>query len=96
MPYNPRMTWQLVSQSFRLLRNDLKLAIFPILGAIGAIALSLPYLYLLFGGRLAEGVHGGPNTWLLVFAWYTCASFVTMGITKQASRTSTRWSGPSG
>jgi hypothetical protein len=30
------MTWNLVSQSFRLLRNDKKLLVFPILSAIGA------------------------------------------------------------
>jgi hypothetical protein len=72
------MTWQLVSQSFRLLRDDLKLIVFPILSAAGAIALSLPYLLMIFKGRLWGDIDWGPNAWLLAFAWYACASFVTI------------------
>ncbi len=63
------MTWQLVSQSFRLLRYDTKLMVFPILSAIGALALSLPYLLMLFGGRFADGFHWSATSWMLVFAW---------------------------
>src|SRR6266540_2797162 len=70
------MTWQLVKRSFHFLRDDLNLIVFPILSAIGAIALSLPYMLMLFGGG-AE-IHWGPNTWLLVLAWYATASFVTI------------------
>jgi hypothetical protein len=76
-PYTSRMTWQLVLQSFGLLRDDLKLIVFPILSAIGAVALSLPYLLMLFNGRLRGDIHWA-DTWLLVFAWYACASFVTI------------------
>jgi hypothetical protein len=71
------MTWQLVSRSFRLLRDDLKLIVFPILSATGAIALSLPYLLMVFKWHLWGDIHWA-NTWLLVFAWYACASFVTI------------------
>ncbi len=72
------MTWNLVSQSFRLLRNDTKLMVFPILSAIGAAALALPFLLALFGMNLATGLHSGWNTWLLVFLWYCGASFITI------------------
>ena len=72
------MTWNLVSQSFRLLRNDKKLLVFPILSAIGAAALALPFLLALFGMRPAGGLHWGSNTWLFVFLWYCGASFITI------------------
>ena len=73
--YTFRMTWQLVSRSFRILRNDVKLIVFPVLSALGAIALSLPFLFVLFTG---EEIHWGPNSWLFVLAWYIGASFVTI------------------
>ena len=72
------MTWNLVSQSFRLLRSDKKLLVFPVLSAIGAAALALPFLLALFGMRPAGGPHWGPNTWLFVFLWYWGASFITI------------------
>jgi hypothetical protein len=67
------MTWQLVSQSFRILRDDLELIVFPILSAIGALALSLPFVLAFFAGG---EMHWGPNSWLYVFLWYAGASFV--------------------
>jgi hypothetical protein len=76
--YDFSMTWNLVSQSFRLLRNDKKLMVFPILSAVGAAALALPFLLALFGMRLANGLHWGPNTWLVMFLWYCGASFITI------------------
>jgi hypothetical protein len=72
------MTWNLVSQSFRLLRSDKKLLVFPVLSAIGAAALALPFLLALFGMRSAGGPHWGPNTWLFVFLWYWGATFITI------------------
>src|SRR5947209_6725717 len=74
------MTWRLVSQSFRLLREDLQLMIFPVLSTFGAVALSAPFLLLLFGGRLTTDleIQWGPWTWLLLFGWYFTASFVTI------------------
>src|ERR1700755_2910017 len=72
------MTWNLVSQSFRLLRSDKKLLVFPVLSAIGAAALALPCLWALFGASPAGGPHWGPNTWLLIFLWYWGASFITI------------------
>ena len=72
------MTWNLVTQSFRLLRSDKKLLVFPVLSAIGAAALALPFLLALFGMRPDGGPHWGPNTWLFVFLWYWGASFITI------------------
>uniref|UniRef100_Q025E4 Uncharacterized protein n=1 Tax=Solibacter usitatus (strain Ellin6076) TaxID=234267 RepID=Q025E4_SOLUE len=71
------MTWQLVSQSFRLLRTDPKLALFPVLSAVGVIALSLPFLLIVLTGQ-SSGVHWGAGAWLLVLAWYTAVSFLTI------------------
>jgi hypothetical protein len=76
--YSSCMTWNLVSQSFRLLRSDKKLLVFPVLSAIGAAALALPFLLALFSMRPAGGTHWGPNTWLFVFLWYWGASFITI------------------
>ena len=71
------ITWNLVSRSFRLLRTDKKLLVFPILSAIGAAALAIPFLVALFGMR-HTGLHWGPNTWLFAFLWYWGASFITI------------------
>ncbi|MCU1232387.1 MAG: hypothetical protein JWP63_354 [Candidatus Solibacter sp.] len=75
LPYTSHMTWQMVSQSFKLLRDDPKLVVFPILSALGVVALSLPFLFLLLTGM---EIHSSPQTWLLAFAWYTAAAFVTI------------------
>src|SRR5674476_1312335 len=70
------MTWNLVSRSFRLLRSDKKLLVFPMLSAIGAAALAIPFLLALFGMRPAGGLHWGSNTWLFVFLWLSGASVI--------------------
>jgi uncharacterized protein DUF6159 len=72
------MTWNLVSQSFRLLRSDKKLLVFPVLSAIGAAALALPLLSAVFGMRPGRGFQWGPDTWLFFFLWYWGASFITI------------------
>ena len=74
-PYSGDMTWQLVSQSFRLLRTDPKLALFPILSALGVIALSLPFLLIALTG---QEMHWDAGAWVLLLAWYTAVSFVTI------------------
>jgi hypothetical protein len=65
----------MVSQSFRLLRTDPKLALFPVLSALGVIALSMPFLLIVLTG---EEMHWGAGAWPLVLAWYTGVSFVTI------------------
>jgi hypothetical protein len=70
------MTWNLVLQSLNLVRTDKKLVVFPLLSAFGAIAWAVPFLMTMFG--MGEDAHWGPNAWLLMFAWYCGASFVTI------------------
>jgi hypothetical protein len=72
------MTWNLVLQSFRLLRNHPKLLLFPVLSAIGVVAFALPFLVALFGFRSAGVLHWGPSAWLWVLLWYWGASFITI------------------
>jgi hypothetical protein len=75
------MTWKLVTRSFRLLRNDPKLALFPVLSAVGAIALAVPLLAAALGFSWAEGLnnaHWGSYSWIYVTAWYLGTSFVTI------------------
>jgi hypothetical protein len=72
------MTWNLVLQSFRLLCRDKKLMVFPALGAIGAVALAIPFLLAIFGIHAAGGFHWGPNAWVFGFLWYWGASFITI------------------
>lgn len=72
------MTWNLVLQSLKLVRTDKKLMVFPILSAIGAAALAVPFCLALFGVGFGGEVHWGPNAWMLLFAWYCGASFVTI------------------
>jgi hypothetical protein len=76
--YDFCMTWNLVLQSFRLLRRDKKLLLFPILSAIGVAALAIPFLLVVFGMRPAGDGHWGPYAWLLVFLSYWGACFVTI------------------
>jgi hypothetical protein len=76
--YDFCMTWNLVMQSFRLLRRDKKLLLFPVLGAIGAAGLAIPFLLALFGSRPAGDLHWGANAWIFVFVWYWGASFITI------------------
>jgi hypothetical protein len=70
----------MVSQSFKLLRDDPKLIVFPVLSALGVVALSLPFLLIALLGQGLQGndFHWGPRTWLFTFGWYTAVSFVTI------------------
>jgi hypothetical protein len=72
------MTWNLVLQSLQLVRSDKKLMVFPVLSAVGAVALAIPFFLTLFGVGFGNEVHWGPNAWMLMFAWYCGASFVTI------------------
>ncbi len=74
------MSWTLVLQSFSVLRKDKKLVLFPVLSALGVIAVAIPYLWALTGGtpwRPAD-VHWGVSGWLWIFLWYCTSSFVVV------------------
>src|SRR5437868_5509837 len=69
----PMSSWDLMIRSFRVLRRDKQLVIFPILSTIAATAISVPFILALFAS-------GEPRTWnattvALCFLWYVCASF---------------------
>lgn len=73
------MSWNLVLQSFKVLRKDKQLILFPVLSALGVIAVAVPYLWALTGGapsRIGEMHWSGASTWITLFLWYCCSSFV--------------------
>ncbi|MBZ5623870.1 MAG: DUF6159 family protein [Acidobacteriia bacterium] len=73
------MTWTLITQSFAVLRKDQRLVIFPILSALGAMALAIPYIWVLTGAApwQPSDLHwSGPSTWMWLFLWYSTSSFV--------------------
>jgi hypothetical protein len=72
------MTWTLIVQSFGILRKDKSLVLFPILSAVGVIALTVPYYWVLTGVAPwhPSGLHwSGPSTYLWLFLWYCGISF---------------------
>ena len=69
-------TWRLVTQSFRVLQEEPKLMIFPILSAVCVVAMSIPFILAIFVTSIGADVHGGPVKWLLGFGWYAIAAFL--------------------
>src|SRR5690242_4522817 len=66
-------SWNLMMRSFGVLRRDQRLAIFPVLSALAAIAVSLPFVLAIFAKR--ETPEWNAITIALVFAWYCAANF---------------------
>jgi hypothetical protein len=69
-------TWKLVTQSFRVLGEEPKLMVFPILSAACIAAMSIPFLLAIFGVAATGEQPRGVATWLLGFAWYAAAAFL--------------------
>ena len=72
------MTWTLILQSFSVLRKDKRLVVFPILSVLCAIALTVPYVWVLTGAAPwhPSGLHwSGPSVYLWLFLWYCTISF---------------------
>lgn len=72
------MTWTLIVQSFGILRKDKRLVVFPILSALGVIALTVPYFLVLTGVAPwhPSDLHwSGRSTYLWLFLWYCGISF---------------------
>ena len=66
-------SWELMIRSFRVLRRDKQLVVFPILSTLAAAAVSVPFILALFAA-------GEPHQWtathtVLCFLWYSCANF---------------------
>ena len=70
------MTWSLIKQSLAVLRRDKKLALFPVLSALAAVAVSAPFWVALFAAAPAESSHWTPATYAWMFLWYCALSFV--------------------
>jgi len=72
------MTWNLILQSFAVLRRDKSLVVFPMLSALAAIVLTLPYFWVLTGDapwHPSDLRWSGPSTYLWIFLWYCSISF---------------------
>jgi hypothetical protein len=67
------MTWDLMMRSFRVLRRDKQLVLFPVLSALAGLAVSVPFFLAIFTAR--EGLHWDTWTGVLGFAWYCAANF---------------------
>jgi hypothetical protein len=72
------MTWRLVMQSFSVLRRNPRLAIFPVLSALAAIAVTVPYFWAIAGDApwRAGDLQWSPMKWAVLFLWYCSCSFV--------------------
>ena len=66
-------SWDLMMQSFRVLRRDKQLVIFPILSAAAAIAISVPFILALFVTG-DEPVRWNINKLAICLLWYFCAN----------------------
>ena len=67
-------SWDLMIRSFGVLRRDKQLAVFPVLSALTAAAVSIPFFLALFGGGTPQ--HWDPAKVLTVFVWFCSANFV--------------------
>jgi hypothetical protein len=65
-------SWDLMFRSFRVLRQDKQLVIFPILSAVATIAVSAPFALALFSS--GEPREWTVNTIALSLLWYFCAN----------------------
>lgn len=70
------MTWNLILQSFSILRRDRQLILFPVLSALAAIAVSIPFLLALFAGASVHLDRWTPMHYALTFLWYSACAFV--------------------
>jgi len=66
-------SWDLMIRSFRVLRRDKQLILFPILSTLAAAAVSVPFAFALFQGGLPR--HWEPIDFAVAFAWYLFANF---------------------
>ena len=68
------MAWDLMKRSFGVLRRDKQLMLFPVLSALAALAVSVPFFLAIFG----SGEHRPWDAWTAIayFTWYCSANFV--------------------
>jgi len=68
------MAWDLMKRSFGVLRRDKQLMLFPVLSALAALAVSVPFFLAIF--RSGEPRHWDASTAIVCFAWYCAANFI--------------------
>ena len=68
-------SWDLMMRSFRVLRRDKQLVLFPILSAIAAIAISVPFVLALFA---AGEPRWSVSSTALCLLWYFCGNTVVI------------------
>jgi hypothetical protein len=74
--------WQLVGQSFRVLREDKRLIVFPLLSGIACMFVLASFLVPLWGSPRAEAlmqdkqIPNDPLSYVLLFLFYFCNYFV--------------------
>jgi Family of unknown function (DUF6159) len=73
-------SWDLISQSFQIIRKDKKLILFPILSGLSVLAVAALYFVPLFQlgivHQYAEGQHVEPSAYAWMFLWYCTNYFV--------------------
>jgi len=90
--------WELISQSFQVIRQDKKLILFPVLSAISTLAVAAAYVVPLFRLKIVDRYVGGegvePTTYAWLFLWYVTNYFVMIFFNcALASCAETRFSG---
>lgn len=75
-------SWDLISESFQVIRKDKKLILFPILSGLSALAVAalyvLPLLRLGIVDRYRDAHHVDPSTYAWIFLWYCTNYFVVI------------------
>ena len=88
-------SWDLISESFQVIRKDKKLILFPILSGLSALAVAILYVIplLQFGilRRYTEGSAVEPSTYAWILLWYCTNYFVIIFFTWYCRKIFTRY-----
>jgi hypothetical protein len=74
-------TWQLYKESFNVLSADVEILLFPVMSAVGAIAVAVSFFIPLYRLGTFQAIHSGAAKWddyATLFAWYYCNFFVVI------------------
>ena len=74
-------TWQLYKESFNVLSADVEILLFPVMSAVGAIAVAVSFFIPLYRLGTFQAIHSGAAKWddyATLFVWYYCNFFVVI------------------
>ena len=74
-------TWQLYKESFNVLSADVEILLFPVMSAVGAIAVAVSFFIPLYRLGTFQAIHSGAAKWddyAALFVWYYCNFFVVI------------------